>query len=230
MRWILLALVSVVVVSPVLADDALPPKTHPDTSGWQDLFAADLSDAVYPKGIWFFENGALTATEDKCIWTKRRYEDCIVDFEFKNGPAANSGLFLHCSDLDQPVRHSIEVQILDDDDPKWAKAADTWRCGGIFGRLAPAVKAVKPAGQWNRSTVTCLGKKVYVLLNGQQVAEFDMALWTDAKRNPDGSPTPPWLGTPAAELELLGHIGLQGKHGGAPIHFRNLKIKPLPSN
>jgi hypothetical protein len=25
----------------------------------------------------------------------------------------------------------------------------------------------------------------------------------------------------------LGHIGLQGKHGGAPIYFRNMKIKPL---
>jgi hypothetical protein len=28
-----------------------------------------------------------------------------------------------------------------------------------------------------------------------------------------------------AELVNKGHIGLQGKHGGAPIFFRNMKIK-----
>ncbi len=52
------------------ADDALPPKTHPDSSSWQDLFAHDLSNAIYPKGVWYFEDDVLTATEDQNIWTK----------------------------------------------------------------------------------------------------------------------------------------------------------------
>jgi hypothetical protein len=30
-----------------------------------------------------------------------------------------------------------------------------------------------------------------------------------------------------AELPTRGHIGLQGKHAGAPIYFRNMKVKPL---
>jgi hypothetical protein len=30
-----------------------------------------------------------------------------------------------------------------------------------------------------------------------------------------------------AELQTRGHIGLQGKHGGAPIFFRRIKIKAL---
>jgi hypothetical protein len=208
-------------------DDAVPPKTHPDSSGWEDLIAPDLSNAVYPKGIWFIEDGVLTASEDQCIWTKKPYKDCIIDLEFKNGPAANSGVFVYCSDLNQVASNSVEVQILDDASPKWAKVPKTWTCGGIFGRLAPAKSAVKPAGEWNRMTITCKGPMIYVLLNGQQVTEFDMRKWTDSKKNPDGSDIPPWLSKPAASMPLTGHIGLQGKHGGAPIYFRNLKIKSL---
>jgi hypothetical protein len=30
-----------------------------------------------------------------------------------------------------------------------------------------------------------------------------------------------------AELPTPGHVGLQGKHGGVPIWFRNMKIKAL---
>ena len=55
-----------------------------------------------------------------------------------------------------------------------------------------------------------------------------MSLWTSARKNPDGSKIPKWLSTPFAELPTKGRIGFQGKHGGVPIHFRNIKIKPLP--
>jgi hypothetical protein len=66
-----------------------------------------------------------------------------------------------------------------------------------------------------------------VVLNGEQVTEMDMRKWTSAKRNPDGSEIPEWLSKPLARLPTKGHIGLQGKHGGVPIHFRNLKVKSL---
>jgi hypothetical protein len=221
-----LALVGLGWAAAASAED-LPLKSHPDSSQWKNLFAQDLSDAVYPKGIWFVEDGLLTASEDKCIWTKDKYDDFILDIEFKNGPAANSGVFVHCSDVENFVPNSVEVQILDDYDPKWQEKPKTWHCGGIFGRLAPSETAVKKAGEWNRMTVTCKGKMVYVLLNGKQTAAFDMSKWTDAKKNPDGSEIPAWLSKPAAELPLHGQIGFQGKHGGAPIYFRNMKIKPL---
>ena len=128
------------------------------------------------------------------------------------------------------IAKSIEVQILDDYDPKRASVPKTWHCGGIFGRLAPTKSVVKKPGQWNRMTVTCQGPIITVLLNGEQVTRMDKRKWTLAKKNPDGSETPSWLATPAAELPAKGHIGLQGKHGGAPIYFRNLKIKPLSSS
>jgi hypothetical protein len=75
--------------------------------------------------------------------------------------------------------------------------------------------------------ITCRGQKISVQLNGKLVTEMDMSLWTSAKKNPDGSEIPPWLSKPKAELATKGHVGLQGKHGGVPIYFRNLKIHGL---
>jgi hypothetical protein len=54
-----------------------------------------------------------------------------------------------------------------------------------------------------------------------------MDLWTSATKNPDGSEIPSWLSTPFNQLKTKGYIGLQGKHAGAPIYFRNVKIKEL---
>jgi hypothetical protein len=226
-RIALLVLCCLCGVSIVRADGFTPPKTHPDSTTWKKLFADDLSDAIFPKGIWFHEDGLLTASEDQIIWTKDEYRDCVIDLEFKNGPAANSGVFVYGSDLKDWVANSIEVQILDDHDAKWASTAPTWHCGGIFGRLAPTKTLVKKAGEWNRMTVTVKRPMIYVLLNGEPSATFDKRKWTEQKKNPDGSETPAWLSKPAATLPEHGHIGLQGKHGGAPIYFRNLKVKPL---
>ena len=75
--------------------------------------------------------------------------------------------------------------------------------------------------------VTCKGPIIGVMLNGDPVNEIDLRKWTSAKKNPDGSDIPPWLSRPLAELPTSGHVGLQGKHAGAPIFFRNLKIKKL---
>jgi hypothetical protein len=56
---------------------------------------------------------------------------------------------------------------------------------------------------------------------------MDMKDYTSNKVNPDGSRVPGWLKKPKAILATRGKIGLQGKHGGAPIWFRNIKIKEL---
>jgi len=86
---------------------------------------------------------------------------------------------------------------------------------------------VKKPGQWNHFTITCVDQKIDVLLNGENIISMDMGKWTSNKKNPDGSPIPPWLSKPMAKLPTKGKIGFQGKHGGVPIWFRNIKIKEL---
>ena len=169
----------------------------------------------------------LTATKDENIWTKREYGNCIIDLEFKNAPGTNSGVVVYASDIKNWIPNSVEIQIADDFAEQWAKSPKTWQCAAIFGRLAPTKSVVKKPGEWNRMTVTCQGPMIYVMLNGEQVTQIDMKKWTSAKKNPDGSDIPAWLSKPLAELPTKGHIGLQGKHAGAPIYFRNLKIKTL---
>ena len=86
---------------------------------------------------------------------------------------------------------------------------------------------VKKPGEWNRFTITCIDNKMYVILNGEQINEIDLTKYTDAKVNPDGSPAPSWLSNPLAEMATKGKIGFQGKHAGAPVYFRNIRIKEI---
>ena len=200
---------------------------HPDTHDWPALFSADLSDAEFPVGVWTVEDGILTASEDQAIWTKRDYGNFILDLEFKTAPGTNSGVIVYCSDRADWIPNSVEIQIADDYAEQWATSPATWHCGAIFGHLAPTRSLVNKPGEWNHYTVTCQGKKIYVMLNGEQVTALDMSLWTSAKFNPDGSEIPAWLSKPLAELATKGRIGLQGKHAGAPIFFRNIRIKEI---
>lgn len=207
----------------------VPPQNHPNTSGseWNALFESDLSNAIKPEGVWSFEDGILTATEDQNIWSEKKYTDFIIDLEFKTAEGTNSGVVVHANNLDNWIPNSVEIQIADDFSEQWATAPATWQCGAIFGHKAASEKAVKKPGKWNKYTITCKDKKIWVLLNGKMVNEIDMSLWTSGKTNPDGSEIPEWLNIPLAELPLEGHVGFQGKHAGAPIYFRNIKIKSL---
>jgi len=228
-RVLTVALLTSLAGLPAFLSAQAPPETHPDTSGpgWVDLFKPDLSNAIRPGDIWSFQDGVLTATEDQALWSRQAYDDFILDLEFKTAPGTNSGVIIHASDMENWIPNSVEIQIADDFSPKWADSPANWHCGAVFGHLAPTKSMVKKPGEWNRFTITAIGKKIYVLLNGTQVIDMDMNRWTSAKTNPDGSEIPSWLSKPVADLPLHGHIGFQGKHAGAPIWFRNIRIKVL---
>lgn len=214
-------------VSTSLYTQNLPFNIKPKTKKWSDLFEKDLSNCSNPDGVWSFKKGILTATEDKNIWTNAAYDNFILDLEFKTEEGTNSGVIVYCSNTEKWVENSVEIQIADDYAEQWAKADKTWQCGAIFGHLAASKRMVKKPGKWNRYTIACMDKNIYVVLNGQLVAHMNMDLWTSATTNPDGSPIPEWLSTPFNILPTEGAIGLQGKHAGAPIYFRKIKIKEL---
>ena len=200
---------------------------HPDSSQWNALFNADLSNAERPEGVWSVEQGVMTASDDKAIWTTRDFENFVLDLEFKTAPGSNSGVLVYCTDTEKWIPNSIEIQLTDDFFGKWAKSRADKKCGSIYGRLAPTKSMVKKPGEWNRCTITCKGQKIDVVMNGELVTSMDMALWTEKGMNPNGSKIPSWLSRPASEFETNGRIGFQGKHAGAPIYFRNIRIKEL---
>lgn len=207
------------------------PKGHPNPSGagWKPLFASDLSDAGFPKGVWTVDDGGiLTASADKTIWTAVPYDDFVLDLFFKTADGTNSGVVVHASDTTNWIPNSVEIQIADDYAKQWSESPTNWQCGAFFGHQA-AIKqqVVKKPDEWNRYTITCQGKMIYVVLNNQLVNTIDLSKFTSAKNNPDGTTAPAWFSKAPADLPLHGYIGLQGKHAGAPIYFRNLKIKAL---
>ncbi len=192
------------------------------------LFTPDLSNADYPEGVWTIdENGVMTASEDQAIWTQRDYENFILDLEFKTAEGTNSGVVVYCTDTQNWIPNSVEIQIADDFAEEWSSKDRTWQCAAIFGHLAAKKSNVKKPGEWNTMRVKCVGQQIDVTLNGELVTEMDMSLWTSGKTNPDGSEIPSWLPKPFAEIPTKGKIGLQGKHAGAPIYFRNVTITEL---
>jgi Domain of Unknown Function (DUF1080) len=202
---------------------------HPTTSGegWTNLFNDNLTNAIYSKDVWSVKDGVLTATKDEAIWSGKAYNDFRLDLEFKNAEGTNSGVMVHATDTKDWIPHSVEIQIADDYADEWAKSPPSWQCAAIFGHQAATKHTVRKPGEWNHYTITCKRKKIWVVLNDELVNECDMSLFTSATKNPDGSDVPKWLSNPMASLPLQGHIGFQGKHAGAPIYFRNIKIKEL---
>ena len=203
-------------------------KPHPESKTWDNVFATDLSDASYPAGVWSWKNGELAAEKkDECIWSKKEYENFVLDLEFKLEPGANSGVFIYNTDTKNWIPNTVEIQVLDDPAPRWAKVDPTWKCGAIFGHSVPRKSAVKKPGEWNRMTIRCQGPLVSVLLNGELVTDITMKDWTSGSTNPDGSKIPSWQPRPLAGMTTKGHVGLQGAHGGIPTHYRNIRIKSL---
>jgi hypothetical protein len=199
-----------------------------NSTKWKPLFGKNMDQSKFKGDSWTVENGVLTASEDEVIWAYGQYENFVLDLEFKNAEGTNSGVIVYCTDMDNWIPNSVEIQIADDHSEKWGTSRKDYQCGAIFGHLpANKQKVVKKPGEWNRFTITCKGQDITVKLNGKVVTKMDMSLWTSGTTNPDGTPIPSWLPTPFAELPTKGFIGLQGKHGDATIWFRNVRIKEL---
>lgn len=230
-KALLLCAIACLLIPGAYAADAQPPKegafTHPDTTGWPSLFADDLSNAVKPDGVWTVEDGVLTASKDEAIWSEKDYENFVLDLEFKTADGTNSGVIVYCSDMSNWIPNAVEIQIADDYAKKWAESPPSWQCGAIFGHLPPAKRTVKKPGEWNHYTIRCVGPKIDVVLNGELITSMDMTQWTSEKTNPDGSEIPSWLSKAKSTLPTKGRIGLQGKHAGAPIWFRNIRVTEL---
>jgi hypothetical protein len=188
--------------------------------GWRPLIADDLSDCVLAPGGWTMVEGVFSPKEGGDIWTKARYGDFVLDLEFKLEKNTNSGVFVRTGSIEEWLHTAIEVQVLDSYGKKEVGRED---CGAIFDCLAPRVNAVRPPGEWNRYTITCRGNMITVVLNGERIIEMDLNRWTEAHKNPDGTPNK--FNTAYKDMPRSGHLGLQ--YHGHPVWYRNAKILPL---
>lgn len=211
--------------SPMLAAD--PPK--PDKDGFVPLFnGKDLTGFVNlncgPK-TWSVKNGELitSGTPYGLLRTDRQYENFECEFEWMHvntKEVGNSGFFVWCDPLPQvggPYTRGIEVQVLVNY-PKndWAtNHGDLFSVSGAkckpdrphpkgYERCLPSEERCKGGGEWNHYRVVANDGRITLAVNGKEVSGI-------SECNP-----------------RKGYLAFESE--GAECHFRNVKIKELPTS
>jgi type 1 glutamine amidotransferase len=197
------------------------PSAQLAADGWINLFNnKDLAGWIAKPGSWVIEDGVLTRKGGGDIWTEQPFGDFVLDLEFKLDPETNSGVFLRTGDIQDCVQTGIEMQVLDS---FGKEPPDTHDCGAIYDCRAPSKNTVKKPGEWNHAVITCQGSKIHVELNGEPILDMNLDQWTEAGKNPDGTPNK--FKTAYKDMPRRGRIGLQDH--GKPVWYRNIRIKPL---
>jgi len=212
-----LLVVLVVVHSFSFAEDH---KQHPatDDASFTSIFNGKDLSKIDTKGNWQIQkDGSLHLTPRKgekgwtrygsYIWLKENYANFTFDFEYRHEKGGNSGLYFRCADTVDPTLSGFEVQILDCYGKDKLGQHDL---GGIIKTAGPTKNMSKPAGEWNRMTVTMIGDQLTVVLNGGVVQDINVA-----EKKPKDK-----------KLVASGKISIQDH--GQPFTVRNLRVKKLP--
>jgi len=158
---------------------------------------------------WSAQDGLLVNTTTKTdfspvgayanLRTVDTYKDFWLHIEFLIEKDRNSGIYL---------RGMYEAQVVDRD----SRMQGLQGVGAIFGRIAPAVQAGKPGGQWQTYDLTLVDRHITVVLNGVKVID----------NKPLDGPT---AGAIYTDPSAPGPLYLQGDH--TAVKFRNIYLAPV---
>jgi hypothetical protein len=187
------------------------------TNGWMN------SDRTAPRTA--VVDGALNphkAGHYMLVHTQQ-WENFVLSLDFKISKGCNSGIFVRTYSLNpRPGKdvgfNGIEIAI---DDTTVSGFHDT---GALYDLVKPTRNAMKPAGEWNHTVITCRDSRIEVSLNGEKVTETDLAMFREPYKRPDGSAHK--FDVAWNEHPRRGYIGLQDH--GKSCWFKNIKLKPLP--
>ncbi len=145
---------------------------------------------------WSVADGMIAAASGEMglLRTTSQFADFHLSLEYRAGVTTNSGIFVRTSPRPKNVTSDcFEVNIAPADNP--------FPTAGIVGRRKATGPVGEKIGGWNRMEVVCIGPKVTVWSNGQQVNDL------------------------VADNPGRGFIGLQFNSGN--IAFKNVFLKPL---
>jgi hypothetical protein len=204
----------------------------PDLSAWQGIGATaknkpakdrPAKDTPAKDGLmkaWSVKDGVLTCDgsrgKDHAKWiaTKETYDNFDLTLEFNVAKDSNSGVFIRAPLNGNPATNGMEVQLFDNDSPKYKVKPVLVHTGAIWNIAAPSKDMHKKAGQWQTMRIVCAGTHCMVWHNDERIVSVNLKdhYATHAKKIPGIKRT-------------AGHIGLQNH--GAPFHFRNVRIKKI---
>lgn len=166
---------------PVLADELT---SHPaSTEGFDTIYDGKDLSKIKTEGNWQIQpDGSLKLTPREgekgwtryhhYLWLPGEYADFTFDFEFQYGEGGNSGVYFRCADDIDPTVSGFEVQILDSHGVD--KELGHHDMGGIIKTQGASKNMSKPAGEWNRMTVSMKGDRLVVVLNGECIQDFNL--------------------------------------------------------
>lgn len=179
-----------------------------DLSGWRAIGSKP--------DVWSVRDGILTHRGEGGGWlaTERDYADFELLVEFRLAPGANSGVYLRApADGSHISRTGMEIQILDDDHPKY-KGIKPWQfTGAIYHVAAPERGHLKPAGEWNSLRIVAEGPRIRIVLNGATVVDDRIDRHPELEAEHTGL------------KRREGRIGLQSHDG--KVEFRKVGIRPI---
>lgn len=210
---------------------------EPTGAGWIALFSQpgipegwalrawnDVSKPAPEGAVWTVdEDGVLHGSEPRGTWlvSEERYDDFVLEFEWKLGERGNSGCGIRFPDAGDPAFDGLEIQMVDERYNDGKDGPDRLT-GAVYKAVAPRKQVYRPT-EWNRYVITALGSRIAVELNGEQVLDINLDDHTGPIERHDGSPAPPLKDRPRA-----GRIGFQElSRGGGHVMIRNARIKLL---
>jgi len=165
------------------------------------------------------ENGLLVCPADGGgnLFTEKEYSNFILRFEFRMEPGGNNGVGIRAPLEGDAAYQGMEIQILDDQHPKykgWLRPEQ--HHGSIYDVIPARTGYLKPAGEWNSEEILADGRHIRVTLNGVIILDANL----DIVKEPQVLKRHPGL------LRASGHIGFLGH--GTRVEFRNIRLKELP--
>jgi hypothetical protein len=163
---------------------------------------------------WHVRRGAITCNKGGgWLATDDTYYDFVLRLEYRTRRGGSGGILLRASQSGNPAFTGLKLQISNDA----GKPPGLHSTGAVFGAVAPARNMALPAGKWNRVEITLIKSQLAAVWNGERILEVNLEdpKFQDAEERP------------LSERAPFGHIGLQVSPGGAPVEFRNIRLKVL---
>jgi len=216
---VVVLILSLPLVATAQNDDGFKPLFNgKDLQGWVNVNTAPST--------WTIQDGMIICSGKPIgeLRTDRMYENFILEAEWRHmRPGGNAGIFVWADDITargQPFHRGVEVQVLDN---AYGKSDWFTTHGDIFpihgakmrpltgknvgkasARAFPTEHRSNPSPQWNHYRITCKDGTIALEVNGKEVTRG------------------------ADALPRKGYICLESE--GGIVHWRNIRIKELPSS